>query len=234
MTLTSQYKNLAIIPARGGSKGLSRKNIKMLNQKPMLAYTIEAAIQSGCFNKVIVSTDDSEISGIAAEYGAEVPFLRPLHLANDTAKIVDVLLHAIDFFEMRQDYFDYVTLLQPTSPLRCAADIVGAMKLCKEKQANSIISVCEASHSPLWMNTLPEDNNLENFLNKDILNKRRQDLPVYYRLNGAIYILNVEFLKASESFYSDKSYAYVMPPDRSIDVDHILDFQLCETVLTNE
>lgn len=231
---TSQIKNLAVIPARGGSKGLPRKNIKLLNNKPMIAYSIKSAIESVCFDKIIVSTDDHEIANIATQYGAEVPFMRPEHLANDEAKIVDVLLHMIDFFEKTNNFFDFITLLQPTSPLRSAQDILGAMHLCVEKKANSVISVSEVAHSPLWMNTLPDDNCLENFLNKDIVNKRRQDLPVYYGLNGAIYIVKVEFLKKNKSFYSEQSYAYVMPRDRSVDVDHIHDFHMCEILLTNK
>lgn len=222
---------LAIIPARGGSKGLPRKNIKLLNAKPMLAYTIEAAIQSKCFDKIIVSTEDHEISEIAKQYGAEVPFLRPDLLATDTAQAVDVVIHAINFFEQNHYFFDAITMLQPTSPLRTANDILNAMTILVEKDANSVISVCEVDHPPLWMNVLPEDNNLENFLNKEILNKRRQDLPIYYRLNGAIYIIKTNFIKTKKTFYDKKSYAYVMPRDRSIDVDDAVDFHFCEAAL---
>ncbi|MBA3662154.1 MAG: acylneuraminate cytidylyltransferase family protein [Gammaproteobacteria bacterium] len=226
-------RHLAIIPARGGSKGFPKKNMRVLLDKPMIAYSIEAAQQSKCFDKVIVSTECDEIAKIASAFKADVPFVRPKELATDTAKILDVILHTLDFFESKNQFYDMVTLLQPTSPLRTAEDIRLAMQLLVEREAESIVSVCSTDHSPLWTNVLPEDQNLEHFLDPKIMQKRRQELPAYYRINGAIYMIKTSVLRKARSFYTAQSYAYVMPRNRSIDVDEALDFYLCETLLMN-
>jgi len=226
------YKNkkfLALIPARSGSKRLKDKNILLLRGKPLIAYTIESAIKSGVFDKIIVSTDSSKIAEIAGKYGAEVPFIRPKELATDETSAVDVILHALQFLNNRGEKYDYFALLQPTSPLRTAEDILNAVNLLFEKNANSVVSVCEIEHSPLWMNTLPNDLSLEGFIREK--RKRRQDLPRFYRLNGAIYLASVGYFLREKDWFKEKSYAYIMPRERSVDIDDYVDFKLAEVLI---
>lgn len=147
---------LAVIPARGGSKGVPHKNIRDLDGKPLIAYTIEAAIKSKVFDKIVVSTDSSEIAEIAQRYGAEVPFIRPKDLSGDFSSSDDVVLHAIDYFKRKGKEFEYVCKLQPTSPLRNETHIMEAYQLLKDSNSNFVVSVCECEHSPLWTGTLDE------------------------------------------------------------------------------
>lgn len=224
---------LALIPARGGSKGVPRKNIKLLLDKPLIAYTIEAALQVDFIDKVIVSTDDLEIAQISREYGAEVPFLRPYELATDEAKSIDVILHAMDWMEKEHGIFNLILLLQPTSPFRNGEDIKAAFDIFFKKNAKAVVSVCEAEHSPLWMNTLNDDLNMKDFIRKDILNKNRQELGKYYRINGAIYIAEWDYLRQNKTFFGDKTYAYIMPKERSIDIDTEMDFKFAEFLINH-
>jgi len=223
-------KILAIIPARSGSKGLKDKNIKKLNGKPMISYTIEAALKSGFFSNIIVSTDSQKYSEIAKKAGAEVPFIRPEKLATDESTTNDVILNAISEMGKLNNGYDYFMLLQPTSPLRTAENIKQAYFLAKEKSANAVISVCETDHNPLWSNTLDESLSLDNFIDKK-KDQRRQELPTYYRLNGAIYLAKVSYYKKYEDFYTNKSYAFIMNKRESIDVDDIIDFKLAEILM---
>ena len=218
---------LAIIPARGGSKRLPRKNILDLCGKPLIAYTIEAALKSKYIDKVIVSSDDDEILNISLNFGAET-IKRPVELASDTATTFDAIKHTIDNFEK----YDYIVLLQPTSPLRNENHIDEAIELLEEKQADAIVSVCEMDHSPLWSNTLPEDGNMRGFLREEILNKRSQDLEKYYRLNGAIYICKTDKLLENKSFFlKDNIFAYIMDRKSSIDIDEEIDFLFAQRVI---
>ena len=191
----NNMKNLAIIPARSGSKGLKDKNIKLLNGKPLMAYTIEAAIQSKMFDEVMVSTDSEEYADIAKKYGAKVPFMRSSELSNDTASSWDVVRDVLNKYKEAGKEFDTVALLQPTSPLRTAEDIIDGYKIFNEKNANAIVAVCEVEHSPLWCNTLPDDLSMEKFIRPEILGLPRQSIPKYYRINGAIYIVKTEYFK---------------------------------------
>ncbi len=224
-------RNIAIIPARSGSKGLKDKNIKILNKKPMIQYTIESAIQSNMFDEIMVSTDSNLYAEIAVECGAKVPFLRSEKYSNDTASSWDVVKEVLYKYEKMGKKFDTVTLLQPTSPLRSKDDIINAYNLFREKEANTVVSVCEVDHSPLLCNTLNDDLCMDNFLDKNVVNSPRQKLGTYYRLNGAIYIVNVEFLKNNEYIYENKSYASVMSKENSIDVDDITDFKIAEALI---
>lgn len=224
-------KILAIIPARSGSKGLKNKNIKKINGKPMISYTIEAAVKSGIFSNIIVSTDSHKYAEIAKNDGAEVPFIRPKKLGTDESTTTEVILHAISEMEKSNDErYDYFMLLQPTSPLRTAENIKKAYSLLKEKNANAVVSVCETDHNPLWSNTLDESLSLDNFIDKK-KDQRRQELPTYYRLNGAIYLAKVNYYKKYNNFYTNKSFAYIMNKRESIDVDDIIDFRLAEILL---
>lgn len=225
---------LAIIPARGGSKRLPNKNTRCLNGKPLIAYSIEAALTSKYVDAVVVSTDSGEIRRIAEAAGAEAPFLRPDELASDTSGTLPVVAHAIEYYRQSlQKTFDIVLLLQPTSPLRTTVDIDCAAELFMTKSADAVISVCPAEHSPLWCNTLPDDLSLTGFLPNSVLNRRSQDLPTYYRINGAIYLCVVERLLKEQTFFiCNNAYAYIMEQERSIDIDTLLDFQYCELLLS--
>lgn len=224
-------KNLAIIPARSGSKGLKDKNIKLLNEKPLLAYTIEAAKSSGLFNEIFVSTDSEKYAKLAREWGASVPFLRSDELSTDTASSWDVVKDAIRRYQDIGKRFDTVTLLQPTSPLRTKEDILAGFNKMNEKNANAVVAVCEVDHSPLWSNTLPEDFSLTNFLSLDLINTPRQSLPIYYRINGALYIVKTEYLMSTNNIYADKSFAVIMSKEHSIDIDDVMDFIIAEALV---
>lgn len=225
-----QDKILAIIPARSGSKGLKDKNIKGLNGKPMIAYTIEAAIKSSIFEDIIVSTDSKNYAEIALKYGAYVPFLRSKELSSETASSKDVILDVINKMIAKGSKYDYFMLLQPTSPLRTSMNIKEAYKLLLEKKANAVVSVCEVEHSFFLSNTLDETLSLDDLTNnvKDI---RRQDLPKYFKINGAIYLVKVDYFIEFRNFYQENSFAYVMGKDESIDVDNVIDFKLAEVLL---
>ncbi|WP_265445366.1 cytidylyltransferase domain-containing protein [Acetivibrio straminisolvens] len=224
-------KNIAIIPARSGSKGLKDKNIKLLNGKPLLAYSIEAAKESGLFEEITVSTDSVKYAKIAEEWGANVPFLRPAELSNDTASSWDAVKYVIEKYRELGREFDTVALLQPTSPLRNSTDIIKGYEIMEKKSANSVIAVCEAEHSPLWMNTLPKNHSMAGFIRPDIANIPRQSIPTYYRINGALYIVKVEYLMNCQNIYSDKSYALIMDKENSIDIDDIFDFKIASLIL---
>ena len=223
-------RNLAIIPARSGSKGLPDKNIKELNGKPLMAYSIEAANKSGCFTEVMVSTDSEKYAQIARKYGANVPFLRGAATASDQANSWDMVEEVLLKYVEMGEHFDTFCLLQPTSPLRTAQDIIDAYTLYEEKADFAVVSVCEAEHSPLWYGTLPADSSLTEFLKQEGM-KRRQDGERFYRLNGAIYIANIERFKYDRFFYKEGSYAYIMPQDRSVDIDTEIDLKLAEIIL---
>ncbi len=223
--------SIAIIPARSGSKGLPDKNIKLLHDKPLLAYSIEAAEKSGLFDCIHVSTDSERYEQIARGYGADVPFLRNEELSGDTAGSWDVVRWVLRQYAARGQRFDMVTLLQPTSPLREAEDIKQAYHLLEEKAVDAVVSVCEMDHSPLWSNTLPEDGSMDGFLDQ-VADAGRQQLPTYYRINGAIYMLRTALLaEGAPGLYREGTYAYVMPKERSVDIDDALDFAIAETIL---
>lgn len=223
--------NLAIIPARSGSKGLKDKNIKLLSGKPLLAYTIEAARESGLFDEIMVSTDSREYADIAKQWGANVPFLRSDELSNDTASSWDVVKEVIERYKNLGTEFDTVALLQPTSPLRTSNDIIEGYKVLKEKAANLVVGVCEMDHSPLWSNTLPENLSMENFIRPDVVEMPRQSIPIYYRINGALYIVKVDYLMRTPDIYGERSFATVMKKENSVDIDNEFDFNIAEILL---
>lgn len=225
-------KHLAIIPARSGSKGLKDKNIKLLNGKPMIAYTIEAAENSGIYTDILVSTDSEIYAEIAEKHGAKVPFLRPDFLASDNATTIEVLVYTISKLREFGKEYEYFTLLQPTSPLRNAKHIREAESLLFNKNANSIISVCETDHSPLWCNTIEEDLCIDNFISLD-KNKNRQNLKKFYRINGAIYMTNTQYFLKYKNFYHNRSYAYIMDKHSSVDIDDLLDFKFVSFLMSN-
>ena len=217
------YKNrtfLAIIPARGGSKRLPRKNLLPLDGIPLIAHTIKAGLGSDYIDKVVVTSDSQEILEVSKKYGAKT-ITRPDSLSSDTATTFDAIEHTIKNFEL----YDYTILLQPTSPLRDAKHIDEAIELLDKKNADAIISVCEMEHSPLWYNTLDDSLSMNNFLKDEVLNRRSQDLDIYYRLNGAIYICRTDKLLEQGGFLlKDNIFAYKMDRDCSIDIDEKIDF----------
>lgn len=223
-------KRIAVITARSGSKGLPDKNIKLLNGKPLLAYSVECAIESKAFDKIFVSTDSAKYAEIAKEYGAEASFLRSELNSGDKAGSWDTVREVIDRFREKGEEFDEVMLLQPTSPLRTAQDICGSIELMHEKNANGVISFTECDHSPIWCNTIPENGSIDNFDRPEYKDMPRQLLPTYYRYNGAIYLLTVEELYKADMFERN-CFAYIMPQERSIDIDTELDFKIAETIL---
>jgi CMP-N-acetylneuraminic acid synthetase len=224
------YKNrtfLAIIPARAGSKRLPNKNILKLNNKPLIAYTINSALNSKYIDKVIVSSDSKEILEITKKYKA-TPLKRPKEIANDNSLVIDAINHTLKYYKN----YDFLVLLQPTSPLRDNIDIDNAIKLLLQKDGDGVISVCQMKHSPLWANRLDDSLLMDNFLKDEIKGKRSQVLPKYYRLNGAIYICNIKrFLDEQTLFLKDNIYAFIMDQKKSIDIDEEIDFQLAKILL---
>jgi CMP-N,N'-diacetyllegionaminic acid synthase len=226
--MNSQSPYIAIIPARGGSKRLPGKNMMMIAGKPLIGWTIEAAIQSGVFSRVVVSTDSWEIAVMAAQFGAEVPFMRPDELSQDDTPSIEVLIHAArELIGDKETHWTHLACLQPTSPLRTAENIRDAVKLLEEKQADAIVSVCKSEHSPLWSNTLPENLSLDGFIAENIQKTPSQQLPAYYRLNGALYFCRIpRLIEERTLFLKTGAYAYIMNRKDSIDIDDQVDFDL--------
>lgn len=221
---------LAIIPARGGSKGVPRKNIRELGGKPLLAWTIEEAKKSKYIDQLVLSSEDAEIIAVAQKWGCEVPFVRPQELAQDDTPSIDPVLHVIE--KLPQKY-DYVVLLQPTSPLRLVIDIDTCIELIIEKNSQSCVSITEPEKSPMWMYKM--DNNsrvLENLIQQDKEIHRRQDLPPIYALNGAVYVTQCAYLCKSKKFIGQNTIGYVMPLERSLDIDTELDFSFISFILS--
>lgn len=226
---TSHPRVLALIPARGGSKGLPRKNVLPISGKPMISWSILAALQAECVTDVVLSSDDDEIMDIATRYGCDVPFRRPADLASDTATLVDVVLHALDVLPSHGYLkYDYVLLLQPTSPLRTSADIDGAFELMRLKEARSCVSVYDPCVSPFLMFELAADSRISPVIPTKGVSLRRQDLPPTYKLNGAIYFAMPNHLRNTKSFINDTTIGYVMPDDRSADIDTRADFEIVQ------
>lgn len=230
--MLNEGKVLALIPARAGSKRLKNKNILDLGGKPLIQWTIESAQKSEFIDDIYVSTDSKDISSLAVSLGVEMPFMRPDELASDTASSMDVVAHALSEFSALGSEYVAIVLLQPTSPLRTALDIDSAFKLMDLKGAESVVSVTECDHSPLWSNTLPDDLNMDDFIRPEVQNKRSQDLPSYYRLNGAVYVSKVPLYPRFEGFFPDSGkYAYVMPKERSVDIDDGFDLTLARAII---
>ena len=224
---------LALIPARGGSKGVPRKAVRPLAGKPLIGWTIEAALACPDLERVVVTTEDTEIMAVSREFGAEVPFRRPAELAGDTTPGIEPVVHALDWLAQHEGYRpDWVLLLQPTSPLRTAGDISAAVALAGARDADSVVGVTEADPHPLWTKALDDDGLLREWLPDDGGHTRRQDLPPLVALNGAIYLTRRDVLLARRSWYGDRTAAYVMPPERSLDIDTPWDFHLAELVMS--
>lgn len=224
---------VCVIPARGGSKGLPGKNIKMFCGKPLIAHTIEQAKQSRYIDRAIVSTEDEEITRISLEHGAEVPFIRPIELAGDSVATLDVLLHAINWFENEDQYlFDILVLLHVTTPLRSVEDIDKSITLLVEEKADNIFSVAEAHRNP-YFNMVEIKKNGYVALVKKGNYTTRQESPLVYDMNSSIYAWWKELLKEKKNIFLEKSIIYIMPKERSIDIDDDLDFRIAEYLQMN-
>jgi CMP-N,N'-diacetyllegionaminic acid synthase len=220
--LISGNRVLGLVPARGGSKRLPGKNIRPLCGKPLLAWTVEAALGSSLLDRVVLSSDDEEIIGVAAQYGCEVPFRRPAHLADDSTPGVEPVLHALD----QLDGFDYVVMLQPTSPLRTAEDIDNAVLQCVSRGAPSCVSVVPVA-KPQWMFMLDEETHLQ-----PISAEGRESTGTVFLLNGAVYVAHVSMLRQTRLLVGQGTVGYVMPPHRSIDVDTEYDLRVAESLMS--
>lgn len=217
-------KSLAIIPARSGSKGLRDKNIIDLNGKPLMYYTIKAALDSGCFDEVMVSTDSEKYADVARQCGANVPFLRSEKTSSDVAGSWDAVREVLGNYQKMGRIFDYVTLLQPTSPLRTSKDIQGAFQLLAREDVHNVVSVTEVDHPVQWCFKMPENGSMEELATSPYSYMRRQDLDTYYRENGAIYTVDAKRINEPEyNFYTDSCCGYVMHRLKSIDIDSELD-----------
>lgn len=217
---------VGIIPARGGSKGVPSKNIKMLAGKPLIAWTVGSALRAKTLHRTIVSTDDEKIADISRKYGADVPFIRPKKLARDSTPTLPVLQHAVKYLEETEDCCcEIIVTLQPTSPLRDESDIDNAVTKLIETNADSVVSVCEAEHSPYWMKKLKKDK-VYPFIKTKKEYSGRQALPKVYRLNGAIYVTRRNVLMKDRNILGKDTRALVMPLEKSIDIDTPLDFKL--------
>lgn len=222
-------KILAIIPARGGSKGVPRKNIRELAGKPLIAWTIEEAKKSKYITRLILSSEDDEIIEVAKKYGCEVPFVRPKELAKDDTPGIDPVLHAIE----QCPGYDYVMLLQPTSPLRTVKDIDECIEFVINNKIETCVSVTESEKSPYWMYKVDSKGKMEPLINQNKIIVRRQELPTVYMLNGAIYMAKIDRLLQEKSFLNSYTKAFIMCKENSFDIDTEMDLLICEYLLDN-
>jgi N-acylneuraminate cytidylyltransferase len=229
-------RTLAIVPARGGSKRVPRKNLRDVGGRPMIAYAIEHAREASRVDRCIVSTDDADIAEKAREYGGDVPFMRPAELASDTASVADAITHALEWVEAEDgERYDVVCLVQPTSPLRKGADIDGALARLADSDAESVVSVSKYLTPPQWAVTADEDGFLSETFDAGALwggaPDRSQDLPEQLHPNGAVFAATVETWYEYEGFYTDRTVGFEMPPERSFDVDEPWELEVVRALL---
>lgn len=224
-----KFKCLVVIPARGGSKGIKNKNIRILAGKPLIFYTIREAKNAKLVDKVIVSTDSPQIKKIAQALKADVPFLRPFSLAKDTTPMYPVIRHALEYLNNRGDKFDAVIILQPTSPLRSAEDIDKAILSLVNSGVDSLVSVCLAKHSPYWMKVIKNGKLFPLMGSNNSM--RRQDLPKVYMPNGAIYATRAKVILKDKKILGSKVIPFIMEEEKSVDVDSLMDLHLAELLL---
>jgi CMP-N,N'-diacetyllegionaminic acid synthase len=226
-----KHSIIALIPARGGSKGILRKNIKLFSGKPLIAYTIEEVKRSKYVDRIFVSTEDEEIAKISNAYNAEV-IKRPVEYAQDSSNSSEVIKHALSWLEKEERYSPEIILfLQPTSPLRTTDDINKALELYLNNECESVVSVYKSQESPYWNLTIKNQFIEPLFGWEHFKGKRRQDLPITYSLNGAIYITSTKKYLENGSFFNEKTLPYIMPMERSIDIDNDSDFEFAETIM---
>lgn len=220
---------VACIAARGGSKGIPQKNIRPLAGKPLIAWTIDAALASRRVTRVFVSTDDPHIAEVAQWLGAEAPFLRPAALARDDSPSIDTLLHLVDWLGSRGAMPDYTVLLQPTSPFRTSVDIDAAVDLAVSRQVDAVVSVCRAQDHPYLVKTLDPQGRITSFVQS--AHPPRQEFPPAYVLNGAVYVNRTEALLRDRVIVPEGALAYVMPEERSLDIDTPWQLQVADLLM---
>jgi CMP-N,N'-diacetyllegionaminic acid synthase len=224
---------LCVIPARGGSKRIPRKNIKSFYGKPLIQWTIEAGIGSNSIDRLIVSTEDPEIAEISKTCGAEVPFIRPKILAADSSSSYTVLEHACQYLSEQGDSYQYIIMLQPTSPLRTSKHIDEAAKLLEDRQADGVISLTETSHPTQWCNILPSSKEMKGFIDNIGTNFQSQQFEKKFCFNGAIYITSIKRMQEEGThIYGSSMFAYVMERRDSIDIDNLIDFEIAEFLIS--
>lgn len=223
-------KILGLIPARSGSKGLKDKNIRPLLGTPLIGHTIREAQLSGVFEDIIVSTDSSQYARVSMDLGAKVPFLRPESLATDESIAVETYRFTLEELRNRGQEYDALMVLQPTSPLRQAADILSAVEMLRQKGTEAVVSVCPLEHPSSWIMELPIDRSMAGWITGASL-KNRQSETEKYRLNGAIYLSTVEAFDRNGGFYGPKTFGLVMDRSRSLDIDDELDFYMAECLI---
>ena len=223
------HKVLALITARGGSKGLPGKNIRLLGGKPLVAWSVEQALAAPSIDRVVISSDDPAIIAAAVAAGAEAPFVRPPELARDDTPSAPVVIHALDALG---EAFDWLVLLQPTSPLRVPEDLEGALAACVAADAPACVGVTEAAKSPYWMYRMDEQGRLSRLLESGGAT-RRQDLPPAFAANGAVFVAKIPWFRQSLTFMAEGTIGYVMPSERSVDIDSALDLRLAELLLAD-
>jgi len=228
-----EFKIIGVIPARGGSKSIPRKNIKILQGKPLVVYTIEEAKKSNYLTHLVVSTEDEEIKNISLKYGAEVPFLRPKELATDDALAIPTVQHAVITVEkIKNIKYNYVIMLQPTTPLRETEDIDKALAMLIEADADGVISVVDVDNwHPMKMKKFDENSYLIDYKTPPVENPPRQILPKVYMVNGAIYATKRDVFMEKNTFKGEKCLGYIMPPERSVNIDTEIDFLIAEYYL---
>ncbi len=225
---------IALVPARGGSKGLPGKNIRNLRGKPLIAYSIEAALGAKGVRRVIVSTDDPEIAEVSKKFGAEVPFMRPSELAQDQSLAIDNYIYTIQQLQRNGDPVDQLMVLLPTAPLRTSADIEGAMEIFKKRGADSVISYYKAPHPVQWYKYFDSQGVVRSYFPEGDRLGNRQDEREAYLPNGAIYIFHSSLLLETKSYFSEKTFPYVMPIQRSVDIDTLEDFEYAEFLMSRK
>ena len=223
---------LGIIPARGGSKSIPKKNIRLLAGKPLIAHTIETAKKCKMLTKVIVSTDDNEIAEASKKYGGDIPFKRPEELAKDDTPMVPVLQHAVSYVEKNENvHVDIIVLLDPTSPFRRIEDIEACIKKLEDKNADSVVTVCDVEHNPYFVMVRLDDDRLTPLIETDKEITRRQDAPKVYRVNAAVYAIKRDVLMNKGKVITDNTLAVIMPQELSAHVDHKVDFEFAEFLM---
>lgn len=229
--MAKKMRTVGIIPARGGSKGIPYKNIQKLCGRPLISYTIEAALKSKSLKRVIVSTEDTRIAEISRSFGAEVPFLRPAELAKDDTPSLKVIQHAVKYIEdIEHCVLDVIVILQPTSPLRNEKCIDAVVEKIMRTGADSVVTVCSVKQHPYWNFTIKRDR-IFPLISNDIKPSRRQDLPEMFAPNGAVYVVRRDVLFNQNSILGKDTRALVMPVEESVDIDDYFDWFIAEMTL---
>jgi len=230
-----KYKILGLITARAGSKGITNKNKRNLAGKPLIVWTMEAAKESNAFSDIVLSTDDEDIVQIAKDNDVKVPFIRPKELAMDNSSHIDVIIHALNWLQKYDNFKpDIVVLLQPTSPLRNAYDIQESISIAVNKNADAVISLCECSAHPYLIKKISNQGKVESFYKTPNGYLPRQSFPLAYYINGAIFLAHTDILLEKKTWYTSKTYPYIMPEERSLDINTPRDLYLAELILKNQ